>query len=206
MARSSAYVAYTPGLGDEAMNARVDAPTDVLEMRVAQLRQIFNSMDPAPFRERELDPGAVDYIVGWASRARSNAPLSLRVHVDAPLQHAEKSAVGAAIRDYFGRREANARRELRRLLRVGFVSLLIGLCFLSAAVATGEVVANLVAPKYADVVRESFIIGGWVALWRPLEIFLYLWWPIVGEIRRYRQLRTMNVFVNAAVDETVPRP
>jgi hypothetical protein len=27
------------------------------------------------------------------------------------------------------------------------------------------------------VIREGFLIGGWVAMWRPLEVFLYDWWP-----------------------------
>ena len=32
--------------------------------------------------------------------------------------------------------------------------------------------------RFADVIRESLLIGGWVAMWRPLEVFLYDWWPI----------------------------
>jgi hypothetical protein len=29
------------------------------------------------------------------------------------------------------------------------------------------------------VIEESLIIFGWVANWKPIEIFLYEWWPIV---------------------------
>ena len=28
-----------------------------------------------------------------------------------------------------------------------------------------------------SLLRESLVIGGWVAMWRPLEIYLYDWWP-----------------------------
>jgi hypothetical protein len=31
------------------------------------------------------------------------------------------------------------------------------------------------------VLRENLLVGGWVAMWRPIEIFLYDWWPILTE-------------------------
>jgi len=36
--------------------------------------------------------------------------------------------------------------------------------------------------------KESLLIGGWVAMWRPMQIFLYEWWPIVRRGRIYRNL------------------
>jgi hypothetical protein len=42
-------------------------------------------------------------------------------------------------------------------------------------------------------VSESLIIGGWVALWRPMEIFLYDWWPIAAEARLFDRLAAMPV-------------
>jgi hypothetical protein len=33
------------------------------------------------------------------------------------------------------------------------------------------------------IIRESLLIGGWVAMWRPMEILLYDWWPIRAEAR-----------------------
>jgi len=47
----------------------------------------------------------------------------------------------------------------------------------------------------AEVFRESLLIGGWVAMWRPLEIFLYDWWPIRAEVRLYDRLAAMPVRV-----------
>ncbi len=45
-------------------------------------------------------------------------------------------------------------------------------------------------------VRESLLIGGWVAMWRPLAVFLYDWWPVRAEIRLLRQLAAMPVRIN----------
>ena len=46
-----------------------------------------------------------------------------------------------------------------------------------------------------DVVRTSLSIAGWVAMWRPMEIFLYDWWPIRAEARLADRLASMPVRV-----------
>ena len=44
-----------------------------------------------------------------------------------------------------------------------------------------------------ELLKESVLIGGWVAMWRPIEIFLYDWWPILAEARLYDRLAAMPV-------------
>ena len=74
------------------------------------------------------------------------------------------------------------------------MSLLIGLFFLAACIAAGDLVAAaLKARRIGEILRESLLIGGWVAMWRPLEIFLYDWWPIRDEARLYDRLSAMPV-------------
>jgi len=51
--------------------------------------------------------------------------------------------------------------------------------------------------------RESLLIGGWVAMWRPLEVFLYDWWPIRLEARLYDRLSAMPVRI-VYRDDTKP--
>jgi hypothetical protein len=39
---------------------------ELIEVRVAELAQLFNAWDPSPFREKDLDPNAEEFIVEWA--------------------------------------------------------------------------------------------------------------------------------------------
>jgi hypothetical protein len=153
---------------------------EVLELHLGELRQLFNSMDPAPFRERDLDPKATDYIVDWATEAPTDRPLTLVVHLG--TSSADVAMVGNAVREYFQRRAVAKRRELSKLFKVGRVSL--------------EALAGLISKEsYAWLVKESLVIGGWVALWRPLEIFLYDWWPLRAQAKLYDRLGRMQVTV-----------
>ena len=184
-----------PRTGDAA----ADATTAVLELRIGELRQLFNAMDPAPFRERDLDPNAETYIVEWARETRPGQPLRLVVHLGREAAPAgQESMLRDAVDGYFKQRAESKWRELRQLFRVGRISLVIGLAFLAGAIVTGEFVASLVGKaSYVGIIKESFIIGGWVALWRPLEIFLYDWWPIRADASLFDRLSTMPVSVTS---------
>ena len=169
----------------------------VLQLHLGELRQLFNSMDPAPFRERDLDPKATDYIVDWATEAPAGQALAMVVRLDKPTP--DGALPGDAVREYFQRRAVAKRRELSKLFRVGRISLVIGLAFLGGAISAGEALGNLVAKdSHAYLLRESLAIGGWVALWRPLEIFLYDWWPLRAQARLYDRLGAMQVTLRGA--------
>ena len=51
------------------------------------------------------------------------------------------------------------------------------------------------AGTWAAITRESLTIAGWVAMWRPMQIYLYDWWPLRRRGRVYRKLSRMAVEV-----------
>jgi hypothetical protein len=168
---------------------------EVIEVHVAELKQLFNAIDPSPFREKDLDANAEEFIVGWARDVPRDAPLALLVYLDRPAGLPEEPAIlRDAIREFFSHRSQASKKRLRQLFRVGRTSLLIGLAFLAVSLVVGDLIANVLGNgKIGELLRESLLIGGWVAMWRPLEIFLYDWWPIRAEIRLYDRLSAMPV-------------
>ena len=171
------------------------AGADWLELRVGELRQLFNEMDPAPFRERDIDPNAETYIVEWAEETRADRPLGLVGHLARERATPESARMlRDSVDEYFRRRAVATRASLRRLFRVGRVSLAIGLAFLMVALVVGETLSGMFSKEsWGSLAKESFVIGGWVALWRPLEIFLYDWWPVRAEARLFDRLGELDV-------------
>jgi hypothetical protein len=181
---------------------------EVIEVHVADMRQLFNSIDPSPFRQRDLDADAEEFIVTWARNVSRSATIALLVHLDRPLDLAEEHAIlQDAVRTFFRYRADSTRQRLQQLFRVGRISLLIGLIFLAAALAVGSLLANsLPGPRGGALLRESVLIGGWVAMWRPLEIFLYDWWPIRAQAVLFDRLSAMPVRVVQAQAAAPARP
>jgi len=180
----------------------------VLELHVAEMRQLFNAMDPAPFRERDLDPNAEAYIVDWGRELPAGVPLGLTVHLGREPATPEKTALlRDAVHEYFRQRALATRRQLRQLFRVGRISLLIGLAFLAFVIVVGEsLTLRIDKESYGYLVKESLIIAGWVALWRPLEIFLYDWWPIRAEAKLLERLSEADVRVAGSSTSAAETP
>ena len=176
----------------------------VIEIRVTELRQLLNAIDPSPFRQRDLDPRADEFIVDWASDLPTDTPWALVVHLDrAAGQLDEATTLREAIHEYYAQRVVASRRTLRELFRRGRISFVIALAFLTASIAIGDVIAGYLGDgRLGDIIREGFLIGGWVAMWRPLEVFLYDWWPIRAEGRLLQRLSTMPVRIEYT--ETAP--
>jgi hypothetical protein len=176
-------------IGDE-----IPETGELIEVHVMELRLLFNPIDPSPLNEKDLDQKAEEFIVSWARSARHDAQLGLQVYVDRPGVPDEAATVSDAIHQFFGQRALNASRRLSQLFRVGRTSLLIGIAFLAVAVTLATMVDTALAERpIGALARESLLIGGWVAMWRPLEIFLYDWWPIRAERRLYESLSTMPI-------------
>src|SRR5262245_64528011 len=89
---------------------------EVIEVRVADLRQLFNSIDPSPFRKKDLDPKAEEFIVHWAREVPRDAPLALVVYIDdLPNVGDAETVVRDAIREFFGYSAQTSKQSMRQL-------------------------------------------------------------------------------------------
>jgi len=170
-------------------------PHHRIEVFVDRIEQLFNSMDPSPFHERDLDDDAEEFIVGWAREFPRRDPVSLVVRVNQLPAHGDaEHLLETAVHNYFAYRAKLNWLEFRYLLKQGRTSLIIGLAFLAACMLTSQLLRRQEG-TLSIVIREGLIIAGWVAMWRPMEIFLYAWWPLLRKSRLYQKLSRMHVEV-----------
>lgn len=149
-----------------------------IELAVRNVNALFNSMDPAPFRDRDLNTDAEDFIVSSAREYAADTPLLLRIHLqEAPTGDAS-AMVTQAIHNYFSYRTELTAMEFRRKMREGRLSLFIGLSFLFACLLAESYVVPKEQGPFLTLLRQSLTIAGWVAMSQPLQTYLYDWWPI----------------------------
>jgi len=177
-------------------------PVHHLELRVRELGQLFNSMDPTPFLNKDLDREAEAFIETWAMAQGPNSRLHITVHLENLPVAGEIAGtsdmdvlMSEAAPNFFNYKAGLARGELKQLLRQGRISLLIGLVFVMFCLFAADAIGEFGTGSGFTIARESLMIVGWVAMWRPLQIFLYDWWPLVRRIRVYKTLRHAQVRV-----------
>lgn len=178
-----------------AQAAEDEKLTRTIELEVREPRQLFNSMDPSPFRERDLDPNAEAFIEGWAQEFHADVPLTLRVYLEQWPAEDPTALIRDAVHNYFAYRAQQDALEFRRLMQQGRTSLAIGLVFLACCLVAIKTLAGSSTDTWAGVVREGLTIAGWVAMWRPMQIYLYDWWPIRRRARTHAKLSLMPVEV-----------
>jgi hypothetical protein len=181
--------------GGSAAGYRREDGDWLIELRLREVRQLFHSLDPAPFHEKDLDPAAEAYIEDAVRDLGSREAMRLRVYLPAgQADTADARTLPDAIAHYFGYRARLNRVEVRRLLQLAVLNLAIGLLFLFACL---YVRSWFEAAGAYELLGEGLLIIGWVALWRPVEMLLYDWWPLLRRARRFEAIARMPVEVRA---------
>lgn len=171
-------------------------PRAHMELRLRELKQLFNSMDPSPFHERDLDAAAEEFIVDWARELPAGQEFELSILLATPPDPVQAAGTEEAVRNYFHQQAERKRRALRRMFRLGRYSLAIGILFLAGCLTLSRVLGQMFEGSSLFATLELTLdIIGWVALWRPLEIFLYDWWPLRADRRLCDRLGRMRVRV-----------
>ncbi len=174
-------------------------PEGKIEISVGKLQQLFNSLDPSPFHDRDLDHDAEEYIFGSAEEIALARPLRLIIHLphDQAVE-ADQAVLERAIHNYFSYQQQQSQRRLRLLFRDGRIALSIGVTFLVVCMLIRQVAYSFGSGAALESVAEGMLIAGWVAMWRPLEIFLYDWWPLRRRTRVFGKLSAIPVVVHTA--------
>jgi len=156
--------------------------------------QLFNSMDPSPFHERDLDHDAEEFIESWVSEYHRHELVKLVIHLqECPQTEDQRHYIEKAIHNYFAYKARLNKLEFNRLMRVGRMSLGIGFLFLSACLIASKFIGQFSSSHPFILLRESLTIAGTVAMWRPMEIYLYEWWPLRRRGQIFEKMSKMPV-------------
>ena len=181
---------------------RVEDGRSHIDIKVAHSRQLFDTRDPAPFRERDLDEDAVEYLLAAAEEIPRTQPLAIAVTIsDEPEPRMAADSIVEAVRRHFRHEYDQIQRRLREHIRRGEMSLVVGLTMLVAFLTLAELTRSLPSGPLREILREGLVITGWVAMWRPLEVLLYDWWPLVRERRQITRVLDAPVSIRYEVGQ-----
>ncbi|NML35535.1 hypothetical protein [Paraburkholderia antibiotica] len=168
----------------------------IIQIRVERAALLFESFDHSPFKIRALNQAVEAYIVSHTENL--SARRSIHLVFCLPVQEAtqqQSSDMEQAVNHHFSERADATQQSLSALFRIGRRSLAIGLAVLAASLVAVKFADNLPGARFPKLFAEGLTIFGWVANWRPMEIFLYDWWPIAGQRNIYRRLASATVSV-----------
>ena len=180
-------------LGKRRHHAARTASAASVSIHVRSVAQMFNSLDPSPFWDRDLDPEAAQFIEEEFAEKLSAHTWHLHVHAQDGAGMA--GDLQAAIEHYYQRLANSVRYRLRDEMKVGQVALLGGLAIFLLSMSIRGVLAGVLRGSAPRMLDEGLIIIAWLALWRPIESLVYGWVPLYRRRRLYERLAAIRVSV-----------
>jgi hypothetical protein len=163
----------------------------LIEIRIEKLDELLDPRDPSV--DPSLDPYVSEFVVSWAREIPTDESFAIKVWVAEQVTPERAARAEQAMRTYYAYEAGIEERKLHALWREGRISLAIGLVFL--AVATLGAQAITAEEGTWSIIREGIIVFGLVAMWKPVNLYMYDWWPIRSEIRMFHRLESAPVEV-----------
>jgi hypothetical protein len=166
----------------------------LIEITLSSVIQLFNSFDPAPFHEKELDSAAEHYIVDTVKDFPQKTRFKLVIYLPSEIALTDQAMkIAPAIHNHFQYKMLVAERKFRSHFRYGRTTLLIGLSFLTIALLARQLFSALENHLIAQIFADALLIFGWAAMWEPITVLLYELWPIIQLKKTYEKISTMEI-------------
>lgn len=165
-------------------------------VRVAEINDLFLASEPNPFSEEPNYWPALERIFRTIRPRSVGRPTRLKVLVaDGSSASDLEAETKAAIRRWSEVRIDGERSEIAFHRKEGTVKLMLGLCFLAICLALNEAAteADFLPSFLQSFLATGFEILGWVALWSPVGILIYEWWPHRHNIAVYEHIASMDL-------------
>jgi hypothetical protein len=197
IAAASVAVVVGPAAAERAVAGsryRSEAGVPCIDVRARRIEHIFDNRDPAPFRQRDLDPDLAQYLVDAGGELASHAELAIVFWLEHPADQAE---LVHAFRGHFEDAIARMERRRRRSRRIGAVTLLLGIVLVVVLFTLAQLIGAAIPGSLGAALREGLVISSWVVLWRPVEILIYGWIPARQERRDIERLLAARVSIRS---------
>ncbi|MBO9667587.1 MAG: hypothetical protein J7501_12330, partial [Bdellovibrio sp.] len=175
----------------------------IIEVRVNDVQQLFDYRDPAPFRIRDLDENFSRYLESYLDEISPGQPIKLKIYITKPSEQPSSGELRESIHGFFEYRIQTKRAELSKNRRMAEIFLGIGLAITCLCLALAQGLRYVEPGIIGTTVREGIVIFGWVALWRPLELLLFEWYPIYDRIRIYRRLVSAEIEIILGMEKGI---
>ena len=89
-----------------------------------------------------------------------------------------------------------AKSKLRKRHRTARYFFVIGIFTLVVCLSVAQFMSSITSvPAIANIISVGFVIIGWVAMWHPIEVLLYDWWPIREQRQYFDKMANMDIEV-----------
>ncbi|MGA1821897.1 MAG: hypothetical protein ACMUIG_05165 [Thermoplasmatota archaeon] len=158
----------------------------IIKVSIRSYKDIFNDLDPAPFRKRDLDPDLRTYLEDSSIDIPLKNKISLQFSASEQIKDREKEKkVILGLKTYFQFIIRTFQKEISHEYRKGGVYIICSFVLLLLAYYLSSII-----PDHFLLITlvEGLFIGGWVFLWEAIAVVVFKNREIRLKLKRYRRL------------------
>ncbi|MGD9638461.1 MAG: hypothetical protein AB7U85_05325 [Alphaproteobacteria bacterium] len=173
---------------------RREKGVNLIEISLSTMAELFNPIDPSPLNKKDLEIDVEDYIVTGIKDFPLKSAVNVIIYLpDDEIEENTSSQINGALNNFFAYRAWSTRNSLRTMFKDARISLVFGILTLSTAISCKTILMKFSSEAWAQAISESLVVAGWVAMWHPIQKFLYEWWPLRKNLRVYEKLTKVKV-------------
>lgn len=167
---------------------------NLIEIKVTSIAEIFNPIDPSPLNKKDLEEDVEDYIVTAVEDFSLKSKINIIIYIpDNEIEAETSEQINKAVNNFFAYRAWSTRASLRGMFKDARTSLVLGSIILFTAMTCKTLLTNFSSSAWTLAVSESLVVAGWVAMWHPVQKFLYEWWPLKRKLHIFEKLCEIKV-------------
>jgi len=166
----------------------------VIDIQIDDIDQMYDKRDPTPFKKKDLDDDAYEYILTSAYEIGKTKYNKIKIIIKDQPSEERVSSLKYAIKDFFEYRQYITYKKFKNILFQGLKSLIIGLLFLAFSIAFANSSYQFIDNSFfKEFFKELCLLIGWVSMWKPVNIFLYEWWPLRDQFQHLKSLSRCEI-------------
>jgi len=172
--------------------------SNVIEVRVPSLAHFYNVIDPSPDDNKELNRATDSYIMDslreMSAEKRKSAIILLDIDSSLYTNESTRTDIERAINSHFSYRYCSELKNYKYAMSKGRRYLARGLLFLVVCLVLTSIISSFsIQNDIINAIGQSFVVIGWVALWKPVEFYLYDRRDMINELKMLQLLETIQV-------------
>ena len=168
--------------------------TNNIILRIKRAEDLFYGSAIPLSCKRLLHPDVEEFIIDEAEKLNQKQEFQLTIQIEE--NSFNTYGIISIIHRHFEDKRETANHQIKKAIKLGLRSLLIGFLFLIIMFLLTKLATSFL-PENALMItlRELFIILAWVALWRPADLLLYDWQPYKRNAKLFDKLAKSKVHV-----------
>lgn len=162
----------------------------IIEISVENIEQLFHSLDSSVLYKKDLDPAVENYILEAVEELENEKKRVVVYCKNKPFEAESCDRAKFGIGKFFNYKREFHLSILKNKIKQGAFSSFIGLAFLLSYSFYSKYFGDGVLH---GAIEEGLLIIGWVALWKPIEIFLYDWRNEYREFKLYKEALKLDI-------------